>query len=159
MVRILFVCMGNICRSPMAEGVLRKLLAEEQLEHRVHVDSAGTHDYHTGSAPDPRARRAAMNRGIDLTDLVARTVREEDFSTFDHVLAMDLDNLKGLQDRCPEDGLRSRIALTMTFSDENKQAEVPDPYYGGSQGFERVLDMLEQASAGLLEHIRRTHGL
>lgn len=152
--RVLFVCMGNICRSPTAEGVFRNLLAEQGERIRVvEVDSAGTHDYHTGDPPDRRAIAAARRRGVDLTDLRARTVIDKDFERFDLILAMDRENLDMLQRRAPA-VYRERIRLVMDFAPDAYAREVPDPYYGGANGFEEVLDLLELASHGLLRELR-----
>jgi protein-tyrosine phosphatase len=153
--RLLFVCMGNICRSPTAEGVFRKLLAERAPELDVHVDSAGTHGYHIGEPPDPRACRAAERRGVDLKGLKCRRVAAEDFEHFELVLAMDEQNRQFLLEACPVER-HDRIKLLLDFAPHLDQREVPDPYYGGSVGFERVLDLVEEASIGLLEHLRRT---
>jgi protein-tyrosine phosphatase len=153
--RILFVCMGNICRSPTAEGVFRKLLEEQAPELDVQIDSAGTHGYHMGAPPDPRACRAAERRGIDLRTLRARRVTEQDFEHFELVLAMDEQNLEFLLELCPPD-YRSRVRLLMEFAPHLERREVPDPYYGGNTGFERVLDLVEEAAVGLLDHLRRT---
>jgi protein-tyrosine phosphatase len=151
--RVLFVCMGNICRSPTAEGVFRSVLAERAPELSVFVDSAGTHAYHVGEPPDARARRAAERRGIDLSNLRARKVELEDFTRFDYLLAMDrlnkvtLDELGGHE--YPE-----RVRLFLEFAPSAGRIEVPDPYYGGANGFEQVLDLVEEASIGFLEHLR-----
>jgi protein-tyrosine phosphatase len=153
--RILFVCMGNICRSPTAEGVFRKLLAERAPELDVDIDSAGTHGYHDGAPPDPRACRAAERRGVDLKPLRARRVTERDFEEFELVLAMDEQNREFLLEICPAEQ-RHRIRLFMEFAPHLERREVPDPYYGGSTGFEHVLDLVEEAAAGLLEHLRNT---
>ena len=152
-VRVLFVCMGNICRSPSAEGVFRRALVKAGLEHAVEVDSAGTHDYHVGHAPDPRACAAASQRGIDIGDLRARRVTAADFNRFDYVLAMDELNLEALAAAAPA-GARARLGLLMAYAPSYPQ-EVPDPYYGGRHGFEIVLDMLEAACAGLLQEIQQ----
>jgi protein-tyrosine phosphatase len=154
-VSVLFVCMGNICRSPTAEGVFRRLVVEEGLSHRVEIDSAGTHDYHIGKAPDRRAQAAAAGRGYDLSPLRGRQVSRRDFAEFDYVLAMDLDNLANLQRICPDDQ-RHKVQLFLAFSERFKGQEVPDPYYGGAQGFDLVLDMVEDAARGLLQAIRTT---
>ena len=159
MVKMLFVCMGNICRSPMAEGIFRKLLENQRLDGQVQVDSAGTHEYHVGNPPDSRARRIALNRGVNLDGLTARRVTTEDFAAFDYLLAMDEDNYRGLLNRCPDEALHSRIHLIMDFAPKSLEREVPDPYYGGTIGFERALDLLEDASAGLLAHVRKAHRL
>ena len=151
--RVLFVCMGNICRSPTVEGVFRHLATRELTDHFIEVDSAGTHAYHVGEAPDPRARRAAERRGIDLTELRARRITVEDFSRFDLVLGMDPLNVVVMQDLCPPE-LQSRIRLLLEFAPQLGREDVPDPYYGGSNGFEYVLDLAEEASAGLLAHLR-----
>ena len=153
--RVLFVCMGNICRSPTAEGVFRKLLAERAPDLDVLVDSAGTHEYHTGYPPDPRAVRAAQRRGVDLTSLRARPVTERDFEHFELVLAMDQLNRHTLLERAPPE-YHSRIRLYLEFAPQLGRLDVPDPYYGGSTGFEYVLDLVEEAGAGLIEHLRRT---
>ena len=155
MIRVLFVCMGNICRSPTAEGVVRHLLAQtaDELKAAVEVDSAGTHGYHTGAPPDARAQRAARRRGIEIADLRARLVLEEDFESFDYILAMDPDNLDYLLDMCPRPH-RTKVRLLMDFAPEASLRAVPDPYYGGASGFERVLDLVEQAATGLLEELR-----
>jgi low molecular weight protein-tyrosine phosphatase len=153
--RVLFVCMGNICRSPTAEGVFRKLLAERAPELDVDVDSAGTHAYHVGQPPDQRSRRAALRRGVDLSDLRARKVVVEDFELFHLVLAMDEHNLELLHELCPPEH-RERIRLFLGFAPHLGRTEVPDPYYGGSTGFEQVLDLVEEAGVGLLEHLKRT---
>jgi protein-tyrosine phosphatase len=153
--RILFVCMGNICRSPTAEGVLRKVLAEQAPELDVLIDSAGTHGYHTGAPPDPRACRAAERRGVDLKPLRARQVTATDFAHFELVLAMDEQNRQFLLEACPPE-YQNRVRLFLDFAPHLERREVPDPYYGGSTGFEHVLDLVEEAAAGLVEHLRRT---
>lgn len=152
--RVLFVCMGNICRSPTAEGVFRSVLAERAPELSVEIDSAGTHDYHVGSPPDRRAIEAARRRGIDLTGLRARQVSEEDFERFDLILAMDDENLEELKRRASPRH-RERIRLLMEFAADASIRHVPDPYYGAAQGFEHVLDLLEEAAEGLLAEIRK----
>ena len=157
-VSVLFVCMGNICRSPTAEGVFRHLVRQEQLEDRVHTDSAGTHAYHIGNPPDTRALATAERRGIELHDLRARRVLAEDFDLFDYVLAMDRDNYEILSTICPP-GYETRLRMFMEFAPHLKIAEVPDPYYGGASGFERVFDMVEEAAKGLLAEIRSSHNL
>lgn len=155
-VRVLFVCMGNICRSPTAEGVFAKRLADAGLADRVEVDSAGTHAYHVGEPPDPRAQRTASRREVDLSGLRARRVDAEDFSQFDYVLAMDRDNYYNLQQICPI-GETHKLQLFLSYAPHLETDEVPDPYYGGPAGFDRVLDMIEAAAEGLLEDIRLHH--
>lgn len=150
---ILFVCMGNICRSPMAEGVFRHQVKQAGLEGRIVIDSAGTHDYHVGEPPDPRAQRAAGRRGYDLSMLRGRQVSRADFLEFDYLLAMDEVNLRALERLCPPQH-GHKLKLFMEFGANVAPREVPDPYYGGEQGFERVLDMVEEASQGLLAHLR-----
>jgi protein-tyrosine phosphatase len=150
--RVLFVCMGNICRSPSAEGVFRKAIANSGCES-IQFDSAGTHDYHVGDPPDRRAIAAAKRRGIDLSDLRARSIEDGDFAEFDLVLAMDCDNLDILQRRAPAQ-FQERIKLVMDFAPLAYSREVPDPYYGGAQGFEDVLNLLELAAQGLLRELR-----
>lgn len=152
--RILFVCMGNICRSPSAEGVFRHVLQTRAPQLDVYIDSAGTHDYHIGEPPDARAASAAKRRGVDISNLRARRVVAEDFETFDLILAMDEQNLRELQARARRD-LRDRIRLLMDFAPNAVSRAVPDPYYGGAQGFEEVLDLLEDAAEGLLAAVLR----
>jgi len=156
MVKILFVCMGNICRSPTAHGVFRALVQKEGLSQVIEIDSAGTHAYHVGSAPDKRAQATAQERGIDLSDLVARRVEPEDFDIFDLVLAMDQDNYMSLSEICPDQHV-DKICMFMDFADHMRTREVPDPYYGGPSGFDRVFDLVEAASEGLLQDIRQRH--
>jgi protein-tyrosine phosphatase len=158
MVKVLFVCLGNICRSPTAEGVFRKLVQQEQLLEFIEIDSAGTHAYHIGEAPDARAQQAAARRGIDLSQLRGRKATPTDIETFDYVLAMDRDNYENLLAISP-DHLSSRVRLFLEFATNRPEEEVPDPYFGGSGGFERVLDMVEEAAEGLLADIRRQHNL
>jgi protein-tyrosine phosphatase len=158
MVKVLFVCLGNICRSPTAEGVFRKLVEQEGLLEFVEIDSAGTHAYHVGEAPDARAQQAAARRGIDLSVLRGRKATAADIETFDYVLAMDRDNYENLLAISPEH-LSSRIRLFLEYATNRPEDEVPDPYFGGSGGFERVLDMVEEAAEGLLAEIRRQHNL
>jgi protein-tyrosine phosphatase len=153
-VRILFVCLGNICRSPTAEAVLRELAAREAPELSLEVDSAGTADYHAGQPPDPRTRAAAARRGYDLSSLRARTVESADFERFDLILAMDRDNLKALRRRAPSHA-HERLRLFLEFSPDAAPEDVPDPYYGGPNGFEEVLDLVEAATRGLLKHLRQ----
>ncbi|TXT24786.1 MAG: protein-tyrosine phosphatase [Gallionellaceae bacterium] len=154
-VRVLFVCMGNICRSPTAEAVFRAQVEQAALGKKIQIDSAGTHDYHIGDPPDMRAQRAALRRGYDMRTLRGRQVGAEDFGRFDYVLAMDCANLEVLQRLRPHD-TKSHLGLFLEFARHHEAREVPDPYYGGMDGFERVLDMVEDAAEGLLEHIRTT---
>jgi protein-tyrosine phosphatase len=156
MVKVLFVCMGNICRSPTAEGVFTKLVSEEGLHELIEVDSAGTHAYHVGDPPDPRAQRSALARDIVISHLRARRAVSDDFESFDYILAMDEDNYKNLAGICPP-GLEHKLHLFLDFASHLESREVPDPYYGGAKGFERVLDMVEEASRGLLEQIKTQH--
>ena len=146
---VLFVCMGNICRSPTAEGVFRYYVEQAEVSQQLQIDSAGTHAYHVGEPPDRRARAAAERRGMSLDNIYARRVSTEDFERFDYIIAMDEDNLARLHDQSPEEH-RSKLRLFLEFSDGDER-EVPDPYYGGAAGFERVLDLVEAASRGLLE--------
>lgn len=155
-VRVLFVCTGNICRSPTAEGVFSELVTREGLSDQVHVDSAGTHGYHVGEPPDPRSQESAKKRGIDLSGLRARRAKAADFSEFDYVLAMDFTNIDALRSLAPKTSGKT-LQLLMSFAPGDEIREVPDPYYGEGDGFERVLDMIEAASTGLLAHIRDTH--
>ena len=152
-VKVLFVCMGNICRSPTAHGVFRKLVMDEGLQHLIEVDSAGTHAYHVGEPPDRRARETARERGIEIGDLRARRAEVEDFLRFDYVIAMDEDNHAALSRLCPS-GMEDKLRRFMEFAPELGIREVPDPYYGGQRGFERVFDLVESASRGLLADLR-----
>ncbi len=151
-VSILFVCMGNICRSPMAHGVFRRLVDEAGLADRVVLDSAGTIDYHAGEPPDRRAIATAGGRGVDIADLRARAVRAEDCARFDLVLAMDRGNYNRLQKLCNGAG---DVRLFLDFARGRREQEVPDPYSGGPEGFEYVLDLIEAGAAGLLDEVRR----
>ena len=153
--RILFVCMGNICRSPTAEGVFRRLVQERAPGVGLEVDSAGTHDYHVGEPPDSRAVAAAARRGIDLKGLRARQVEDRDFERFDLIVAMDRLNREVLIDRAPGE-FHARIRLFMEFAADTGVMDVPDPYYGGPLGFEQVLDLAEEAAAGLLDEVLAT---
>ncbi len=145
--------MGNICRSPTAEGVFRQHVADAGLSEGILIDSAGTHAYHEGHPPDRRAAAAAERRGISLGDLRARKVSEEDFERFDYIIAMDDDNIALLKEQSPPEH-HHKLRLLLEFS-SGDQREVPDPYYGGATGFERVLDLVEEASRGLLETLSR----
>lgn len=157
-VSILFVCMGNICRSPTAHGVFRHRIAEAGLLQRVRIESAGTHDYHVGHGPDRRARSAARDRGYEFDDLRARQVEDADFDRFDYILAMDRDNLAILRQRGGR-APRAEIGLFLDYAPDVAGREVPDPYYGAPNGFEEVLDLVEAGADGLLAHLRRSHGI
>lgn len=153
MIRILLVCMGNICRSPTAEGVLRYYLDLAGLAKEVEVTSAGTHGYHTGEAPDPRACSAAQRRGYDLSRQRAKRVGSRDFARYDMILAMDRDNLAVLELACPRE-YHTKLDLFTHYATRHRDEEVPDPFYGGPDGFERVLDIIEDAAEGLAERLR-----
>ena len=155
-IKVLFVCMGNICRSPTAEAVFRHYVENAGMSEQILIDSAGTHDYHVGDPPDSRAQRAAQQRGYDMSDLRGRQVGEEDFRQFDYVLAMDSANLALLQSISPPDS-NIHPQLFLDYARHHSDREVPDPYYGDTDGFERVLDMVEDAAQGLLEEIRQRH--
>jgi protein-tyrosine phosphatase len=152
-IRVLFICMGNICRSPTAEGVFRHFVLEAGLAERIAVDSAGTHAYHVNEPADRRAAAAAERRGYSLASIRARRVQDEDFEQFDYVLAMDRDNHALLIEQA-DARYHHKIRLFLEFS-SGREDEVPDPYYGGAAGFERVLDLVEEASRGLLETLKR----
>ena len=151
MVKVLFVCMGNICRSPTAEGVFRYKVAQENLQDHISIDSAGTHAYHVGNPPDARAQDAALKRNIDLSSQRARRVNADDFSSFDYVIAMDDSNKRDLLTICPA-GFEDRVHLFLDFAEGN-ETEVPDPYYGQGRGFEIVLNLVVEAADGLLARI------
>ena len=157
MVGVLFVCMGNICRSPLAEGAFRDLAQAEGLfERGLFCDSAGTSAYHIGQAPDRRAIETAARYGIDIRDQRARSVTSEDFERFHYILAMDQYNLDSLLDRA-QPGLEDKVQLYLSYAPHLGIDEVPDPYYGGKQGFELCLDLVRETSKGLLEQIVREH--
>ena len=158
MTRVLFVCMGNICRSPTAEAVFRRLAAQRGMLSELEIDSAGTHGYHVGESPDARTQRAAAERKYDLSQLVARKVAPEDLDYFDVVLAMDRSNMDSLRKLCPPNRL-PRLKLFMSYARQFDDDEVPDPYYGLAHDFDLVLDMIEDAAEGLLDEIiRERHG-
>lgn len=154
MVRVLFVCLGNICRSPMAEGVFRKLVNDAGYADRVEIDSAGTHAYHVGEPPDARAQAAAVRRGADISGLRGRQAQADDFVRYDYVLAMDHDNHAHLLRLCPP-GHEHKVRLFLEFATRASVRAVPDPYFGAVSGFDRVLDLIEDAAEGLLVEIRR----
>lgn len=151
--KVLFVCTANICRSPTAEGVVRAQMKKAGLAHRVEVDSAGTQRRQIAQPPDARAQKAALRRGYDLSRLRARGISEADFANFDRILAMDRDNLEILQRDCPSEH-RHKLGLFLEYSSRFAEREVPDPYYGSDAGFERVLDLIEDAAGGLVESLR-----
>jgi protein-tyrosine phosphatase len=153
-VRVLFVCMGNICRSPLAQGIFENVLRREGLEDEVFVDSAGTGAWHVGSPPDERAQRSAGQRGLDLSSQRARRITPEDCKTFDYILTMDEDNYHAVASLCRGSAV---VRPFLDFAANSPETEVPDPYYGGPDGFEYVLDLVEDASEGLLEDIRKRH--
>ena len=153
MTRILFVCTGNICRSPTAEGVARHFIQAAGLTDSIEVDSAGTNGYHAGEAPDPRTRKVAQSRGYDLSGLRARKLEVLDFQRFDLILAMDRGHLEIMQRLCPE-VYQPRLRLFMEYARDSEFDEVPDPYSGGPRGFEAVLDMCEDGVQGVLDSLR-----
>jgi len=158
MVKVLFVCTGNICRSPTAEGLMRALVAEQGLSSQIQVDSAGTHDYHVGEPPDPRAIQAALTHNVDIGRQRARAVAHEDFDGFDIIAVMDRGHRKHLLKRCPH-SLQERIVPLLSFAvPRPEDIDVPDPYYG-EHGFDEVLHLIEHGVAGLLAHIRQTYPL
>lgn len=157
-INVLMVCMGNICRSPLAHGHFEALVAQQGLSDRIHVDSAGTHAYHIGKTPDPRSQQTARHHGLDLSHQRARQVNTHDFSEFDYIIAMDRENLAILH-RQANDTERHKIKLFLEYAPQLGEEEVPDPYYGGVDGFEHVYRLVDAASQGLLAAIRQQHGL
>lgn len=153
--RVLFVCMGNICRSPTAEGVFFALIKEQKVDAQFAIDSAGTHAYHVGEAPDLRAQKAAKDRDINLSQIKARKVIFADFEEFDYLLAMDDDNHQILMEACP-DQFKHKVKYFLEYASHLDTREVPDPYYGGKYGFERVLNMVEEASVGFLNSLKQS---
>ncbi|OOG24518.1 phosphotyrosine protein phosphatase [Thioalkalivibrio denitrificans] len=156
MVKVLFVCMGNICRSPMAQGAFEMLVNDAGIGHLIKVDSAGTHAYHVGSPPDERAQRTAHGRGIDISGQRARLLEPDDSEAFDYVLVMDEDNLENARRVSPPEH-HERIRLFLDFAEDLPDREVPDPYYGGNAGFDRVMDMVQSAAEGLLDDLKRRY--
>jgi len=154
MVKVLFVCMGNICRSPTAEGVFRNMVEEMNIDH-IDIDSAGTHAYHIGQPPDERSMATAISRNIDMSQQRARKVHINDFEEFDYILVMDNDNHRELMQICPENQ-QHKVQLFMEYSDNFSETEVPDPYYGGARGFDHVFDLVDDASKGLLKKIENS---
>lgn len=154
-VSVLFVCLGNICRSPTAHGVFENMVKQQGHDQLISIDSAGTGSWHIGASPDERSAAVALQRGYDLSHLKARKVTKNDFSQFDYILAMDEQNLSDLRDMQPTN-YTGHLSLFLDFAEADEH-EVPDPYYGGPQGFDHVLDLVEQASEGLLEHILQSH--
>lgn len=148
---VLFLCMGNICRSPTAHGVFRHMVREARLDDRIEISSAGTHNYHPGDPPDRRSQQTAAQRGYDLSDLRARQITDDDFIRHDLLLAMDWDNLALAEHACPP-AMRHKLRRLTEFCRHHDAAVVPDPYYGGAEGFTHVLDLIEDACKGLLEH-------
>ena len=152
---VLFVCMGNICRSPTAEGVFRHVVKKRNLQDQISIDSAGTHAYHIGESPDSRSQSTALARGVNLSAQRARKAVGEDFERFDYVIAMDRSNYEDLK-QLGQGADLSKLHLFMSFAKAWDNDEVPDPYYGGANGFEEVFDMVQSASEGLLEHILKS---
>jgi len=152
MINILFVCMGNICRSPSAEGFFTRALKDSVHKHMVSHDSAGTHSYHIGHAPDSRAVDTALNFGVDIAHLRARKVSESDFHNYDLIIAMDRDNLADLQAMQPS-GSKAKLDMMMNYHPQSHPGEVPDPYYGGMDGFTYMCELLKAATAGLLREV------
>ena len=157
-VSVLFVCLGNICRSPTAHGVFQGMVNSAGFGDSINVDSAGTGDWHIGHSPDQRTAQVSATKGYDLSELRARLVTSDDFAQFDYVIAMDKANLNDLNAMKPA-GYSGYLGLFLDFSAQSKHSEVPDPYYGGEDGFELVFNLVEEASQGLLQHIQANHGL
>ena len=158
MINILFVCLGNICRSPSGEGVFKSLVKKEGLENSFFIDSAGTSAYHVGEGADPRMKKHASARNIELTSR-ARQFVSSDFEKFDYIIAMDYANYRDVLKQDRKDQFKDKVYMMNDFSETNKGEDVPDPYYGGSAGFERVLDMLEESCSGLLKKVVKDHEL
>jgi len=153
-IKVLFVCMGNICRSPTAEGVFNKYIKDMGTSDRFIVDSAGTHAYHVGEQSDPRSRQTAKSRGVDLSNIRARKVSPSDYEEFDHILAMDSANLEILMNESPSE-YADKISLFLDYAPDQSETDVPDPYYGGPNGFDHVFDLVEDASAGFYKRIMK----
>ena len=151
-IRVLFVCMGNICRSPTAHGIFEQLIESKGLSDKIFTDSAGTHAYHVGESPDPRSQATAMSYGVDISHQRAQKVEVVDFENFDYIIAMDSSNYHDLKQLAPA-GLEHKVYRFMEFAPDGENDDVPDPYYGEGNGFENVFKMVEVASEGLLQHI------
>ena len=158
MVKVLFVCMGNICRSPTAEAVFRHYVMQRELQDHIYIDSAGTHGYHVGCEPDQRTLAAAKLRGFDLSSLRARRISSGDFDAYDYILTMDRTNYEEVRRKSPPQH-RHKIQLFLSYAEGVKEEEVPDPYYGGNKGFEHVLDLVEAGARGLLDKLVQLHRL
>ncbi len=154
-IKVLMVCMGNICRSPLAHGVFERMVEDEGLAHLIEVDSSGTGAWHVGNRPDPRSQEVAMRHGLDLTGQRARKVTAEDIDNFDYILAMDSENLSILHELAGNERSQEKISLFLDFAQDLALSEVPDPYYGGPQGFDDVYELVEAASIGLLQSINK----
>jgi protein-tyrosine phosphatase len=152
MIKILFVCMGNICRSPSGEAVMNALIDKNNLQDKISCDSAGTIGYHAGENADERMQKHAIKRGYNLTS-IARQIKHHDFENFDYIIAMDNDNYRNILTLDSEEKYKNKIFMMMDFGSKYNEKNVPDPYYGGEQGFEHVLNLLEDACLGLLKHI------
>ena len=152
-VKVLFVCMGNICRSPTAEGVFSHAVSKASLDDVIKIDSAGTIAYHVGNPPDTRATAAAKLRGINLSNQRSRIVEQSDFEEFDYIIAMDYENVSELNSRCPDE-FKNKIQLFLEYANNFSEEEVPDPYYGGDNGFENVLNLIEDATEGFFQHLK-----
>jgi protein-tyrosine phosphatase len=157
-IKVLFICMGNMCRSPLAEGVFSSLVESNNLGHTISTDSAGTHFYHVGEPPDPRSQLVAQKYSVDISGQRCRQVTQEDFRVFDYILAMDNQNIRQLQNIQPENA-RATVSLFLTYAENRETLEVPDPYFGGNDGFEHVYALVKKASEGLLQHIKNAHVL
>jgi len=157
-IKVLFVCTGNICRSPTADGVFRKMVRDAGLHEHISVDSCGLSAYHVGELPDPRSREMAQSRGIDLSDIRSRKIKPTDYYEFDYVLAMDDGHMRDMRRQAPNTH-QHRIELFLDYHPSMAGQSVPDPYYGGANGFVDVFDMIEEASSNLLSHIREKHGI
>ena len=155
-VKVLFVCMGNICRSPSAEAVFNSFVQQAGLSDKIEIDSAGTISYHAGEPADARMRRHAINRDYLLTS-ISRQIKESDFEAFDYIIGMDDDNMHNMKPFMPSDAFSDKVSLMTDYCSKDNPGYVPDPYYGGHDGFEQVLDLLEDACDGLLTHIRNEH--
>jgi len=152
--KVLFVCMGNICRSPSAEAIFRSLIKDANVEHSIEVASAGTHAYHTGESPDPRAQAVAKKRGYDMSGITSRQVTADDYIDYDYILAMDWDTQTLLQQQSPKIH-KHKVQLAMRYAGDSEEAVVPDPYYGGPEGFTKVFDLLEDACGGLMDILKK----